>query len=138
MKKGFAFYEKETGNRVELSYYGRLKELSEFAALPDEEIKSGGYIVDTLEAAIWSLLNTDSFAAFRLMMRCGQQKNPMWIRLLFWKKRKRIMPGLRRRQRKHNVSGKRQRRQRVERHLPGEFDKMRLTFPRFSVTMMPK
>ena len=63
MKKGFAFYEKETGNRVELSYYGRLKELSEFAALPDEEIKSGGYIVDTLEAAIWSLLNTDSFAS---------------------------------------------------------------------------
>lgn len=32
-----------------------------FTALPAEEIKSGGYVVDTLEAAVWCLMNTDSY-----------------------------------------------------------------------------
>ena len=29
--------------------------------MPEAEIKSSGYVVDTLEAALWSLLNTDSY-----------------------------------------------------------------------------
>ncbi len=32
-----------------------------FAALPEDEIKSYGYVVPTLEAALWCLLNTDSY-----------------------------------------------------------------------------
>ena len=35
--------------------------LSDFAALAEREIRSGGYVVDTLEAAIWCLLTTDSY-----------------------------------------------------------------------------
>ena len=31
------------------------------AALPEEDIRSGGYVLDTLEAALWCLLNTDSY-----------------------------------------------------------------------------
>lgn len=42
--------------------YARLKDARAFAALPEEEIKSGGYVVNTLEAAMWCFLNTDSFA----------------------------------------------------------------------------
>ena len=42
--------------------YSRLRDLHAFAALPEEEIKSGGYVVSTLEAAMWCFLNTDSFA----------------------------------------------------------------------------
>lgn len=34
---------------------------SDFAGLPREEIKSSGYVVDTLEAAIWCLLTTDNY-----------------------------------------------------------------------------
>ena len=34
---------------------------SDFAELPREEIKSSGYVVDTLEAAIWCLLTTDNY-----------------------------------------------------------------------------
>ena len=30
--------------------------------LPDSEIKGSGYVVDTLEAAIWCLLNSESYA----------------------------------------------------------------------------
>ena len=61
MDQGFAYYEKDIANRVELSYYGRLRDLSEFADKEESEIKSTGYVVDSLEAAIWSLINTDSF-----------------------------------------------------------------------------
>jgi ADP-ribosyl-[dinitrogen reductase] hydrolase len=35
----------------------------DFAKLPESEINSGGYAIDTLEAAIWCLLTTDDFAA---------------------------------------------------------------------------
>jgi ADP-ribosylglycohydrolase len=34
---------------------------SDLAKLPEEEIDSGGYVVSSLEASIWCLLNTDSF-----------------------------------------------------------------------------
>ena len=32
-----------------------------FKNIPEEEIKSSGYIVDTLEAALWCFLNTDNY-----------------------------------------------------------------------------
>ena len=34
---------------------------SDFAELPRDEIKSSGYVVDTLEAAIWCLLTTENY-----------------------------------------------------------------------------
>ena len=33
----------------------------DFATLPEDEIKSSGYVVSTLEAVIWCLLNTDDY-----------------------------------------------------------------------------
>lgn len=41
---------------AELPHFKRL--MSGIAALPEEEICSSGYVVDTLEAAVWCLLNT--------------------------------------------------------------------------------
>ncbi len=63
---GFGFYENDITNRTELSYYGRIRDLEEFASIPEEKIKSTGYVVDSLEAAIWSLINTSSFAECEL------------------------------------------------------------------------
>lgn len=45
----------------DLHSYIRLKKLSDFVELPEKNIRSSGYIVDTLEAAIWCLLNTNSY-----------------------------------------------------------------------------
>ena len=45
----------------ELKHFSRLLG-SDFADLPVCEIKSGGYVVDTLEAAVWCLQNTGSYA----------------------------------------------------------------------------
>jgi ADP-ribosylglycohydrolase len=44
----------------ELEHFNRLFDES-FAKLPEEEIRSSGYVVDTLEAALWCLLNTDNY-----------------------------------------------------------------------------
>ena len=55
--KAFAFYSKEE----ELSYYNRIRDVAKFMKTPVSAIKSTGYVVDTLEAAIWSLATTDSY-----------------------------------------------------------------------------
>ena len=61
LDRGFAFYEKLLTDRENLEYYDRLRDLKHFAALPADNIRSSGYVVDSLEAAVWSLANTDSF-----------------------------------------------------------------------------
>ena len=48
-------YEKELKQ-----HYKRLFQKN-FAQLPESKIKSSGYVVDTLEAAMWCLLNTDNY-----------------------------------------------------------------------------
>lgn len=47
--------------RAEFGAYSRLTDIASFAELPESEIKSTGYIVDTLEAAVWCFINTDSY-----------------------------------------------------------------------------
>ena len=59
LDKGFKFYSEDIANRVQLAYYSRLRDIQR---LPEDEIKSSGYVVDSLEAAIWSLTTTGSFA----------------------------------------------------------------------------
>ena len=61
LNHGFSFYEKDITNLTQLNYYGRLRELNDFAKMPEAMIKSSGYVVDSLEAAIWSLLQTENF-----------------------------------------------------------------------------
>ncbi len=61
LDRGFAFYEQDIRNRVDLAYYSRLRDLNDFGELPETKIISGGYVVTSLEAAIWSLLRTESF-----------------------------------------------------------------------------
>lgn len=65
LKEGKMLYEEVLGSNndevaKELKHFYRLFD-TEFARLPEDEIKSSGYVVDTLEAAIWSLLNTDNY-----------------------------------------------------------------------------
>lgn len=61
LDEGFFYYEKDITNRVELAYYGRLQNLQEFAEVPESKIKSTGYVVDSMEAAAWSLIRTENF-----------------------------------------------------------------------------
>ena len=61
LTQGFAFYESYLADKENLHYYDRLKDLETFKSLPADKIKSTGYVVDALEAAIWSLITTISF-----------------------------------------------------------------------------
>ncbi|MBQ9085377.1 MAG: ADP-ribosylglycohydrolase family protein [Clostridia bacterium] len=51
---------------TEIGYYERLLSPG-FEATPRAKIKSSGYVVDTLEAAVWCLLNSDTYRECALM-----------------------------------------------------------------------
>lgn len=55
------FYHEDIGNLVQLSFYHRLMHLDEFKNASVDKIESSGYVVDSIEAAIWCLLNTRNF-----------------------------------------------------------------------------
>ena len=61
LSAGFDFYKKDVLNLTETARFGRLMDLAALSALPDDKIRSSGYVVDTLEAAVWSLVCTDSY-----------------------------------------------------------------------------
>ena len=58
---GFAYYEDMNYDQTELAYFHRLRDLRQFKDTGAERIKSSGYVVDTLEAAVWGLITTSSF-----------------------------------------------------------------------------
>jgi len=58
---GFAFYEKDPAILEELRCYDRLRDLAAFENVPVSKIRGSGYVVAALEAAVWSLLQEDSF-----------------------------------------------------------------------------
>jgi len=60
IQRAFDYYELCNG-KDELSHYSRLFNLRKFKNLKSNKIRSSGYVVDSLEAAIWSLLNTNTF-----------------------------------------------------------------------------
>lgn len=66
MTDGWAFYTRTDTDPAELAYYSHLLDLRYFAAVAESEIRSTGYVVDTLEAAVWSLITTDSYASCTL------------------------------------------------------------------------
>ena len=55
------FYGAQSGFQREMETYGRLWDVDAFRALPETSIKSSGYVLDTLEAALWCLLNTTGY-----------------------------------------------------------------------------
>ena len=60
LEKAKEHYESKNEYTEDLKHYERIFN-EDFAKLPEEKIKSRGYVVDTLEAALWCLLNTDNY-----------------------------------------------------------------------------
>ena len=59
VNNAFKYYSKNIQN--ELDKYNRIASLSEFKYTTENQIKSTGYVVHTLEAVIWCLVNTSSY-----------------------------------------------------------------------------
>lgn len=55
------FYESDILNLTELVRFERLFDLYSFKDLNEENIRSSGYVLDSIEAAIWSLINTSNY-----------------------------------------------------------------------------
>ena len=55
------WFDDEFRAELKKDVFGRLKDIKAFKDLPRDEIKSSGYVVDTLEAAIWCLLNSSGY-----------------------------------------------------------------------------
>ncbi len=58
---GFKFYRQNSGNSAELMHYVSLFDINEFACVSADDICGSGYVVDSLEAAVWCLITTDTF-----------------------------------------------------------------------------
>jgi len=58
--KARRYYEFKNDYTEELKHFYRIFD-DNFISLPQDKIKSSGYVVDTLEAALWCLLNTDNY-----------------------------------------------------------------------------
>ena len=57
----FAFYEKNNDSKKELEHYSRIRNMEKLRKFPAEQINSGGYVIESIEAALWCLLNTSDF-----------------------------------------------------------------------------
>ncbi len=62
MDEAYRYYRRDFGNHKELARYDRLTDLNSFKDLDADDISSSGYVVATLEAAVWCLITTDSYA----------------------------------------------------------------------------
>lgn len=62
INKAWAYYRRDLRNNKELANYDRIMDLNVLKDADESTIKSSGYVVDTLEASIWCLLNTDSYS----------------------------------------------------------------------------
>lgn len=54
------FYRSDISNLTQWTYYQRMADMEEFKEIPVEQIKSSGYVIDSIEAAVWCLLHTDN------------------------------------------------------------------------------
>ena len=47
--------------QIVLDYWEKISDPDDLASLPNEIIYSGGYVVETMETVLWSLMNTDNY-----------------------------------------------------------------------------
>ena len=61
LDKGFWYYGADAANHYEMDYYKRLFYLDEFIKVPVEEVSFSGYVVNTIEAAVWCLIQENNY-----------------------------------------------------------------------------
>ena len=67
MDAGFSYYEHLDEYAEELKTYSRIRAVDDFSLTPEEDIRSGGYVVDSLEATVWCLARTENYKDCTLM-----------------------------------------------------------------------
>lgn len=57
---GLKFYGMDKDNYYEMTHFTRLFHLDELQQTEERDMRSGGYVIETIEAAVWCLITTDS------------------------------------------------------------------------------
>lgn len=58
----FPWFDSDFAAELKADKYERLRDLEAFGDLADTEVRGSGYVVDCLEASVWCLLNSKSYA----------------------------------------------------------------------------
>lgn len=61
LDEGFSYYENIDEYKKELEYFQRIRNISTLKKINRKDIKSSGYVVDTIEASLWCLITTKSY-----------------------------------------------------------------------------
>lgn len=67
MDAGFRYYVQKKECLPELLHYRRIRDMAALKSIPEEQIKSTGYVVASFEAALWCLVRSESYAETELM-----------------------------------------------------------------------
>lgn len=59
--EAFEYYGKMKDSSEELKHFNRIRNVNELKNIPEEQINSGRYVIDSIEASLWCLLNTDTY-----------------------------------------------------------------------------
>lgn len=60
LNHGMEYYQKQPEYKKEIIKYNPMM-MESFSGMPESKIKSGGYVVDTLAASMWCLLNSENY-----------------------------------------------------------------------------
>lgn len=63
VSRGLSWYSTQERFAIHMNVWDRISDLDLFRKESEYDLKSGGYVVETLEATLWGLLNTDSYRA---------------------------------------------------------------------------
>ena len=55
------YYTHDIRNLTEMAHLGRMFYLDAFKDVPEEHIRTTGYVIDSIEAAMWCLINTNTY-----------------------------------------------------------------------------
>ena len=58
---GLKYYGQDIRNLSEITYFGRLFHLDELKSQESDDIRTSGYVIDTIEAVVYNLITTDSY-----------------------------------------------------------------------------
>jgi len=62
IRQALQWYQSHDAFREVTVCWDRISDPDQFRRMSEKEIKSGGYVIDTLEAAVWCLLNTEQYS----------------------------------------------------------------------------
>lgn len=69
INQALEYYRKDVNNLVQLAHLERIFYLNELKVNSEDDIEASGYVIRTIEAVVWALINTESYK--ECMLKCA-------------------------------------------------------------------